>query len=169
MSFVWIPPLGLLSLSLTTNSVCGSLCLFCYVHFWLAAVPPTSWFLWWFRIHVPDATCVCVMFDCSWSHKSVIWYASVFEISLLESYLFLLIDGSKLKHEADGRVILAEFHSFRLLNTYVPNNSWKDDDNGFARRRAWDARMIEFLKRPHKKPLIWCGDLNVRWVFVFSP
>ncbi|XP_024364248.1 DNA-(apurinic or apyrimidinic site) endonuclease [Physcomitrium patens] len=70
-------------------------------------------------------------------------------------------DGSKLKHEADGRVILAEFHSFRLLNTYVPNNSWKDDDNGFARRRAWDARMIEFLKRPHKKPLIWCGDLNV--------
>lgn len=70
-------------------------------------------------------------------------------------------DGSKAKHEADGRVILAEFHSFRLLNTYVPNNGWRDEDTGFVRRRAWDARMLEFVKRSHKKPLIWCGDLNV--------
>jgi len=70
-------------------------------------------------------------------------------------------EGSRTKHEVDGRVILAEFHSFRLLNTYVPNNGWKDEDMGFPRRRAWDQRMLEFVTRPSNKPLVWCGDLNV--------
>jgi exonuclease III len=71
------------------------------------------------------------------------------------------VEGSRTKHEVDGRAILAEFHSFRLLNTYVPNNGWKDEDMGFPRRRAWDQRMLEFVTRPSNKPLVWCGDLNV--------
>lgn len=75
------------------------------------------------------------------------------------------VEGSRTKHEVDGRVILAEFHSFRLLNTYVPNNGWKDEDMGFPRRRAWDQRMLEFVTRPSNKPLVWCGDLNVRYTF----
>lgn len=78
------------------------------------------------------------------------------------------LDGSILKHEADGSVVLAEFPSFRLLYRLVPNNGWKDEQNGFSRRRAWDARILEFVKLPHKKPLIWCGDLNVGWVFMFQ-
>lgn len=32
------------------------------------------------------------------------------------------LDGSILKHEADGSVVLAEFPSFRLLYRLVPNN-----------------------------------------------
>ncbi|XP_057823454.1 DNA-(apurinic or apyrimidinic site) endonuclease isoform X1 [Cryptomeria japonica] len=66
-----------------------------------------------------------------------------------------------LKHETDGRVIVAEFESFRLVNTYVPNNGWKDDENGFKRRRKWDQRMLDFVLQVSDKPLIWCGDLNV--------
>ncbi|KAF9605027.1 hypothetical protein IFM89_013193 [Coptis chinensis] len=65
------------------------------------------------------------------------------------------------KHEADGRVILAEFESFRLLNTYVPNNGWKEDETSFQRRRKWDKRIHEFVTQSTDKPLIWCGDLNV--------
>ncbi|KAL6518204.1 DNA-(apurinic or apyrimidinic site) endonuclease [Orobanche minor] len=65
------------------------------------------------------------------------------------------------KHEADGRVIVAEFESFRLLNTYVPNNGWKEEESSFQRRRKWDKRMLEFVLRTSDKPLIWCGDLNV--------
>ncbi|GJN13407.1 hypothetical protein PR202_gb00103 [Eleusine coracana subsp. coracana] len=64
------------------------------------------------------------------------------------------------KHESDGRVIIVEFESFLLLNTYAPNNGWKEEENSFQRRRKWDKRMLEFGQQVHK-PLIWCGDLNV--------
>ncbi|RZC58824.1 hypothetical protein C5167_006128 [Papaver somniferum] len=81
--------------------------------------------------------------------------------------LFSLLASKK--HEPDGRVILAEFESFRVLNTYVPNNGWKDEENSFQRRRKWDKRVLEFVLRSSDKPLIWCGDLNVREFMKFSP
>ncbi|KAG0450081.1 hypothetical protein HPP92_026949 [Vanilla planifolia] len=70
------------------------------------------------------------------------------------------LDRKSSKHEPGGRVILAEFESFYLLNTYVPNNGWTEEENSFQRRRKWDKRMIEFVVQLDK-PLIWCGDLNV--------
>ena len=75
---------------------------------------------------------------------------------------FSLLLGSK--HEPEGRVILAEFELFRVLNTYVPNNGWKDEETSFHRRRKWDKRMLEFVLQNSDKPLIWCGDLNVRYL-----
>ena len=78
-------------------------------------------------------------------------------------FIFSLFLYSATKHEPDGRVILAEFESLYLLNTYVPNNGWKEDENSFLRRRKWDKRMLKFVVwASDKKPLIWCGDLNVR-------
>nr|GMD36271.1 DNA-(apurinic or apyrimidinic site) lyase [Ipomoea batatas] len=71
------------------------------------------------------------------------------------------LDGTGSKHEQDGRVILAEFETFRLLNTYAPNNGWKEEESSFPRRRKWDKRMLEFVLQASNKPLIWCGDLNV--------
>ncbi|CAI0548247.1 unnamed protein product [Linum tenue] len=71
------------------------------------------------------------------------------------------LDRTGTKHEPDGRVILAEFETFRLLNTYSPNNGWKEEENSFQRRRKWDKRMQEFVLKSSDKPLIWCGDLNV--------
>ncbi|KAH9720623.1 DNA-(apurinic or apyrimidinic site) endonuclease [Citrus sinensis] len=68
---------------------------------------------------------------------------------------------SALKYEPDGRVILAEFETFYLLNTYAPNNGWKEEENSFQRRRKWDKRIQEFVSQCSGKPLIWCGDLNV--------
>ncbi|KAL6641648.1 hypothetical protein ACP70R_019829 [Stipagrostis hirtigluma subsp. patula] len=70
------------------------------------------------------------------------------------------LDRTSSKHESDGRVIIAEFESFILLNTYAPNNGWKEEENSFQRRRKWDKRMLEFVQQVDK-PLIWCGDLNV--------
>eukprot|EP00249_Psilotum_nudum_P006584 c19905_g1_i1 orf=576-1673(-) len=78
--------------------------------------------------------------------------------------IFFSLDKSDAKfpkHETDGRVILAEFDSFHLLNTYVPNNGWKEEEFGFLRRRKWDRRITEFVSQTFDKPLIWCGDLNV--------
>ncbi|CAK8566224.1 unnamed protein product [Lathyrus sativus] len=71
------------------------------------------------------------------------------------------LDKIASKHEPDGRVILIEFETFRLLNTYVPNNGWKEEANSFQRRRKWDNRILEFVHQNSDKPLIWCGDLNV--------
>ncbi|KAL9314041.1 hypothetical protein ACSQ67_019493 [Phaseolus vulgaris] len=71
------------------------------------------------------------------------------------------LDKLASKHEPDGRVILAEFETLRLLNTYVPNNGWKEEANSFQRRRKWDKRILEFVAQNSDKPLIWCGDLNV--------
>lgn len=75
--------------------------------------------------------------------------------------IFFSLDKSASKHEPDGRVILAEFNSFLLLNTYSPNNGWKEEENSFQRRRKWDKRIVEFVFQNSDKPLIWCGDLNV--------
>ncbi|KAF7838217.1 DNA-(apurinic or apyrimidinic site) lyase [Senna tora] len=77
-----------------------------------------------------------------------------------KSVLFNL-DRKASKHEPDGRVILAEFETLRILNTYVPNNGWKEEENSFQRRRKWDKRIMEFVMQYSEKPLIWCGDLNV--------
>ena len=60
--------------------------------------------------------------------------------------------------EQEGRVVVAEFPTFVLLNTYVPNNGWTEET--FHRRRKWDATMMEFLQGLDK-PLVWMGDLNV--------
>ncbi|KAG2329631.1 hypothetical protein Bca52824_000811 [Brassica carinata] len=75
--------------------------------------------------------------------------------------VYFNLDKLASKHEPDGRVILAEFETFRLLNTYSPNNGWKEEENSFQRRRKWDKRIVEFLSQTSEKPLIWCGDLNV--------
>ncbi|WCJ36193.1 DNA-(apurinic or apyrimidinic site) endonuclease [Euphorbia peplus] len=71
------------------------------------------------------------------------------------------LDKTASKHEPDGRVILAEFETFYLLNTYAPNNGWKEEENSFQRRRKWDKKILEFVLQLSDKHLIWCGDLNV--------
>ncbi|KAK8994030.1 hypothetical protein V6N11_008238 [Hibiscus sabdariffa] len=75
--------------------------------------------------------------------------------------VYFSLDRTVSKHEPDGRVILAEFETLRVLNTYAPNNGWKEEENSFQRRRKWDKRLLEFVVQSSDKPLIWCGDLNV--------
>lgn len=64
------------------------------------------------------------------------------------------------KHDNEGRVIVAEYEKFYLVNTYIPNSS-----RGLVRlpyRMEWEKSMRKFLETLNKsKPIIWCGDLNV--------
>lgn len=61
----------------------------------------------------------------------------------------------------EGRIIIAEFATFYLINTYVPNAQ------GDLRRlpyrvQVWDTAMRALLVSLEKnKPILWCGDLNV--------
>eukprot|EP01114_Cavostelium_apophysatum_P004955 TRINITY_DN1544_c0_g1_i3.p1 TRINITY_DN1544_c0_g1~~TRINITY_DN1544_c0_g1_i3.p1 ORF type:complete len:369 (-),score=116.98 TRINITY_DN1544_c0_g1_i3:113-1219(-) len=63
-------------------------------------------------------------------------------------------------HDEEGRVITAEFQDFYLVNTYIPNSGRGLKDLDY--RKKWDADFLNYLKTlDAKKPVIWCGDLNV--------
>ncbi|MFN5621117.1 MAG: exodeoxyribonuclease III [Flavobacteriales bacterium] len=63
-------------------------------------------------------------------------------------------------HDAHGRTITVEFDSFFLVNTYVPNSGAELVKLDY--RQTWDVAMLAHLKSlEKKKPVIWCGDMNV--------
>lgn len=64
-------------------------------------------------------------------------------------------------HDAEGRVIAAEFPEFFLVNVYQPN-SQRGLTRLDYRTREWDPAFLAYLKKlEKKKPVVFCGDLNV--------
>lgn len=63
-------------------------------------------------------------------------------------------------HCGEGRIITAEFKDYFLINCYTPNAQ-----RGLTRldyRMQWDTAFLTYLtKLEKKKPIIFCGDLNV--------
>lgn len=67
----------------------------------------------------------------------------------------LLIEKSN-----EGRIIVAEYEKFYLVNCYVPNS--KRELERLDYRVEWEDEMREYLIYLDKiKPVIYCGDLNV--------
>lgn len=65
------------------------------------------------------------------------------------------------KHDAEGRVIRAEFPDFFLVNVYTPNSK-RGLERLPYRTREWDVDFLKTMKSlEKKKPVIFCGDLNV--------
>jgi exodeoxyribonuclease III len=63
-------------------------------------------------------------------------------------------------HDKEGRVLMAEYADFYLVNVYVPNS--KRDLSRLDYRQQWDKDFLRYLKKlERKKPVIFCGDLNV--------
>jgi len=63
-------------------------------------------------------------------------------------------------HDHEGRVLAAEFADFFLVNVYVPNS--QRELTRLAYRQQWDRDFLRYLKKlEKKKPVIFCGDLNV--------
>lgn len=64
------------------------------------------------------------------------------------------------EHDKEGRVIVAEFEKFYLLNVYVPNSG--EELARLDYRKTWDAEFLAYCEQlQRKKPLIACGDFNV--------
>src|SRR5215471_16835651 len=62
------------------------------------------------------------------------------------------------EHDQEGRVLMAEYADFFLINVYVPNS--KRDLSRLAYRQNWDRDFLAYLKKlEKKKPVIFCGDL----------
>lgn len=64
------------------------------------------------------------------------------------------------KHDTEGRVITLEFDSFYFITVYVPNS--RDQLVRLDYRMEWeDAFRNYIIELDKKKPVIFCGDLNV--------
>lgn len=61
-------------------------------------------------------------------------------------------------HPEEGRITVAEFEKFNLVNAYVPNSQDGLKRLGY-RAKSWDADFSAFVKS--LKNAIVCGDLNV--------
>jgi exodeoxyribonuclease-3 len=65
------------------------------------------------------------------------------------------------KHDKEGRVITAEYDSFYLVNVYTPNSK-RGLERLPYRAKEWDVDFLKHCKKlESKKPVIFCGDLNV--------
>ena len=61
----------------------------------------------------------------------------------------------------EGRLITLELKKFFVVSVYTPNS--KDDLSRIPlRHKKWDPAFLEYMKAlEKKKPVIFCGDLNV--------
>ncbi|MGN0377529.1 MAG: exodeoxyribonuclease III [Suilimivivens sp.] len=64
------------------------------------------------------------------------------------------------KHDHEGRVITLEFENFYMITVYTPNS--QDELKRLSYRMEWEDDFLAYLKKlEEKKPVIFCGDLNV--------
>ncbi|MBR3039673.1 MAG: exodeoxyribonuclease III [Lachnospiraceae bacterium] len=64
------------------------------------------------------------------------------------------------EHDHEGRVITAEFEDYYFITVYVPNS--KQELERLDYREVWEADFLKYIKKlEKKKPVIYCGDLNV--------
>ncbi|GAA5885478.1 hypothetical protein JCM6882_009636 [Rhodosporidiobolus microsporus] len=64
------------------------------------------------------------------------------------------------KEESEGRCVTLEFDNTFVVGTYVPNagSGLKNMDQ----KKAWNRAFERYLRElDAKKPVVWCGDLNV--------
>ena len=64
------------------------------------------------------------------------------------------------EHDHEGRVITLEFEEFFVVTVYTPNS--QDELKRLDYRMQWEDDFLAYLKKlEEKKPVIFCGDLNV--------
>lgn len=64
------------------------------------------------------------------------------------------------EHDHEGRVITLEFEDFYFITVYTPNS--QDGLKRLDYRMQWEDDFLAYVKAlDEKKPVIWCGDLNV--------
>lgn len=86
---------------------------------------------------------------------------SGFPDNFAKNYNF--IDSETRDAAREGRVITAEYEQFYLVTVYTPNA--KDDLSRIPLRHDhWDPAFLAYCKQlEQKKPVIFCGDLNVAY------
>ncbi len=64
------------------------------------------------------------------------------------------------EHDKEGRLITLEFYDFYFITVYVPNS--KRELLRLDYRMEWEDAFRDYINRLNeKKPIVFCGDLNV--------
>lgn len=64
------------------------------------------------------------------------------------------------EHDQEGRVITLEFEEYYFVTVYTPNA--QRELTRLEYRMAWEDAFLSYLKDlKEKKPVVFCGDLNV--------
>lgn len=64
------------------------------------------------------------------------------------------------EHDREGRVVTLEMENFFLVTVYVPNS--QDELRRLDYRMTWEDAFLSYIKKLEaKKPVVFCGDLNV--------
>lgn len=64
------------------------------------------------------------------------------------------------EHDQEGRVITLEFEDFYFITVYTPNS--QNELKRLDYRMKWEDDFLAYVKQlEEKKPVIYCGDLNV--------
>ena len=64
------------------------------------------------------------------------------------------------EHDHEGRVITAEFEAYYVVTVYTPNSQRELARLNY--RMTWEEAFLNYIKSlDAKKPVIFCGDLNV--------
>lgn len=66
------------------------------------------------------------------------------------------------EHDQEGRLITLEFEDFFFITCYTPNS--KSELERLSYRMQWEDDFRAYLKKlEEKKPVVFCGDLNVAY------
>ena len=64
------------------------------------------------------------------------------------------------QHDHEGRMVTLEYAPFYLVTVYTPNA--KEDLSRLAYRQVWEDDFLAYVNTLRKKkPVVFCGDLNV--------
>ena len=64
------------------------------------------------------------------------------------------------EHDKEGRLICLEYENYYFITVYVPNS--QNELQRLDYRMKWEDDFLAYIKRlDEKKPVIYCGDLNV--------
>ena len=94
-----------------------------------------------------------------WNYAKKKGYSGV-AVFTKDKPLFVSYGIGNPEHDNEGRVITAEYEDFYLITCYTPNSK-----RGLERldyRMVWEEAFLNYvLGLEEKKPVIFCGDLNV--------
>ena len=111
------------------------------------------------KAHPDDVEAFWPEYEASWNWAEKKGYSGVLTLSKTKPLSVTRGIGTH-EHDQEGRVLTTEFPDFYLVNVYVPNS--KRELTRLPYRQQWDRDFLAYLKAlEKKKPVIWCGDLNV--------
>lgn len=98
-------------------------------------------------------------YNCYWNYAEKKGYSGTAIFSKAEPINVTYGIGIE-EHDKEGRVITLEFDKFYFITVYVPNS--QRELTRLEYRMKWEDDFLAYIKSlDEKKPVIYCGDLNV--------